>query len=29
MTPYELDEIPEAIRELRDQSYAMARKFDD
>ena len=29
MTPYELAEIPEAIRELRDQSYVMARKFDD
>ena len=28
MTPYELGEIPEAIRALREHSYVMAEKFD-
>ena len=28
MTPYELEEIPEAIRALREHSYVMAEKFD-
>lgn len=28
MTPYELDEIPEAIVALHNHSYVMARKFD-
>ena len=28
MTPYNLDEIPEAIRSLRAKTYGMAEKFD-
>ena len=28
MTPYEFDEIPEAIRALREHTYHMAEKFD-
>ena len=27
MTPYDLDEIPQAIEELRAETYAMAKKF--